>query len=165
MLGEWSWGPSSSRSSSTLIEQGARESGMATVAKLAAEGLVKPGPCLRGGLRCGRGGLVSGYLRQSFLGSHGTLRAAERTAVPLAGGCQGQHAPTCLILFARGRLQLGNFARVLSRPHLGSQFAGQAVCCLLSKGLPYGGPEAKQSACNAGDPGLISRSGRFPWRR
>ena len=31
-------------------------------------------------------------------------------------------------------------------------------------GFP-GGSEGKVSACNAGDPGSIPRSGRFPWRR
>ena len=31
-------------------------------------------------------------------------------------------------------------------------------------GLP-GGLEGKASACNAGDPGSIPESGRFPWRR
>ena len=28
-----------------------------------------------------------------------------------------------------------------------------------------GGSDSKESACNAGDPGSISGSGRFPWRR
>lgn len=45
--GQWGWGPSSSRSSSMLIEQGAQESGMATVAKRAAEGPVKPWPLFK----------------------------------------------------------------------------------------------------------------------
>ena len=34
----------------------------------------------------------------------------------------------------------------------------------LPGGFP-GGSEAKESACNAGDPGLIPGLGRFPWRR
>ena len=35
---------------------------------------------------------------------------------------------------------------------------------LLSTGFP-GGSDGKASACNAGDPGSIPESGRFPWRR
>ena len=35
---------------------------------------------------------------------------------------------------------------------------------LQSKGFP-GGSDSKESACNAGDPGSIPGSGRFPWRR
>ena len=31
-------------------------------------------------------------------------------------------------------------------------------------GFP-GGSDGKESACNAGDPGSIPESGRFPWRR
>ena len=31
-------------------------------------------------------------------------------------------------------------------------------------GFP-GGSDGKESACNAGDPGSIPGSGRFPWRR
>ena len=34
----------------------------------------------------------------------------------------------------------------------------------LSGGFPSGS-ECKESACNAGDPGSIPRSERFPWRR
>ena len=29
----------------------------------------------------------------------------------------------------------------------------------------FGGSDGKESACKAGDPGLIRGSGRFPWRR
>ena len=32
------------------------------------------------------------------------------------------------------------------------------------EGFP-GGSDGEESACNAGDPGSISGSGRFPWRR
>ena len=34
----------------------------------------------------------------------------------------------------------------------------------MSMGLP-GGSDAKESACNVGDLGLIPGLGRFPWRR
>ena len=34
----------------------------------------------------------------------------------------------------------------------------------LGKGFPHSSV-GKESACNAGDPGLIPGSGRFPWRR
>ena len=34
----------------------------------------------------------------------------------------------------------------------------------ISSGFP-GGSDSKESACNAGDPGSILGSGRFPWRR
>ena len=34
----------------------------------------------------------------------------------------------------------------------------------VESGLP-GDSEGKESACSVGDPGSISESGRFPWRR
>ena len=36
---------------------------------------------------------------------------------------------------------------------------------LWGKGGFPGGSDGKESACNAGDPGSIPGSGRFPWRR
>ena len=38
-------------------------------------------------------------------------------------------------------------------------------CQLKSTKTNAGGSEGKESACNAGDLGSISGSGRFPWRR
>ena len=35
---------------------------------------------------------------------------------------------------------------------------------IFLQGFP-GGPDSKESACNAGDPGWIPGLGRIPWRR
>ena len=39
------------------------------------------------------------------------------------------------------------------------------VFTLLIIGDLFSGPDSKESACNAGDPGSILGLGRFPWRR
>lgn len=92
------------------IEQGAQESGMATVAKLAAEGLVKPQPLFKRWSQMweGRAGQWVSQTELPWVTWHPEGSCAD-SWIP-GGWFQGRHAPTCLILFARGRLQLGIFA-------------------------------------------------------
>ena len=62
------------------------------------------------------------------------------------------------LFFFKSLLSLLNIASVLCFLFL-FFFSGRKVCGIL--GLP-GGSDSKESACNAGDPGLIPGSGRPP---
>ena len=73
-----------------------------------------------------------------------TPREGGESAAPLPGGWTS------------------NGRRMRPRTAGGIQAAREGRCA--DQSFP-GGSEVKVSACNAGDPGLIPGSGRFPWRR
>ena len=154
--GQWGWGPSSSRSSLTLIEQGAQESGMATVAKRAAEGPVKPRPLFKRWSQMWEG-RAGQWVSQTDLPWVTWHPEGSREDSCILGGWLSRLA--CTDLFDpvhRGGCIWGFLLESFPGPTQGARLLGRQCAACFPRDFPdCGGSDAKQSACNTGDLGLI----------
>lgn len=75
-------------------------------------------------------------MSQTDLGSDGTQTEGilEDSCIP--GGRLSRPACAKVLGAAHEGVAVGDLGLSLAGPHLGSWFAGQATCCLLSKRLP-----------------------------